>query len=166
MRFDHVAVFIFDERRVALLVGHSQQFPCRRADADGENAHARLRRLLGRGHRFGIGVVIFAIGEKHQNFMIVVAFFKGASVVRMAEESDVPPMRNDADRDGIDRLLKSLFVQGQRRLQKSVAGENDQAQAVRFWPAASGRSPPVCIFPGGWATRPGPACCAKCRWPP
>ena len=136
MRFDHVAVLVLDEDRVALVVAHPQQFPGRRADADGENAHARLVRFLGGGNGFLLFVMVFAIREEDQNFMIVVAFFKGGHRCFDRFRQGRPALRDDADRDGIDRLLEGGFVERERRLQKGGAGKGDQAEAVRSWPGA------------------------------
>ena len=130
MRFDHVAVFILDEGVIALIVLHAQQLARRRADADGEDVHARFGRLFGRRQRFGVGVMVFAVGEEHEHFMIVLALFKRRQRSSDGGGKGCAALWNDADIEGLDALAKSLVVEGEGRLQKGGAGKSHQAKPV------------------------------------
>ena len=131
-RLDRVAVLILDERGVALLIGHAQHLAFRRADANGENAHPRLLRLFGGGHGVGVGVVIFAIGKEHHNSMIVVTFLESSQRGADGGRQGGAALGHDADRNGTDRLLEGLIVRVRGACRKPLAGENHQAEAVRF----------------------------------
>ncbi len=130
------AVIVLDEGQVALLVPGAEQFALRRADADGENAHAGLGGFLGGGERFGVRVVVFAVGEEDQDFMIVIALLEGGQGGPDGRGKRRAALGNDADGDGIDRLLEGWLVQRQGRLQKGGAGETRPGRGGRFWPGA------------------------------
>ena len=100
MRLDHVAVFIFDEGEIALIVRRAQQLARRRAYANGENMHASIGRLFGRRERFSVRIVVFTVGEKDQHFMIVLAFLERPQSGSNSGGKRGAALRNDARYSG------------------------------------------------------------------
>ena len=66
VRLHELAVFIARKVGAAVLARHGHEFASRAADADRENFHAVLRRLLRGGDAFAAEV--FAVGNEHKDF--------------------------------------------------------------------------------------------------
>ena len=128
LRFHHLSFFIADVIRVPIRIRHRHQRSLRRADADGENFQALLRRVFRRFER--TFVVVLAVGEQHERLVMI--FF----LERRQRRVDGRRERRAALRNGIHverlhALLKRRVVNRQRTFQKRVARERDQAEPIR-----------------------------------
>ena len=128
MRLHDVALRVAHVVAGALRVFDTKQFALGRADADREDAHALLGRLLGGFHRPGI--VVLPVREQHQDFVIV-AFLESRQRRLNRFRDGRAALGNDIDVERFDALAEGRVVNGQRALQERAAGKRHQAQPVR-----------------------------------
>src|SRR6266403_1031000 len=122
MRFDHVSLLVTDVIRSALGIFDPQKLPFSRAYSDGEDPQVRGRRFF-RGSQSS-GILVFSIGEKNHDFIILAFFESGQSGFDSLGQSSAA-LWNDVHVQGIDTLPKSGIIDRERALQEGAAGEGD-----------------------------------------
>ena len=95
------------------------------------------------------GFVIFAVGEQHQDLVVVTFVFEGAQNCLNGFGQGRAALGNDADLEGVDALPEGLVIERERALQKRSAGKSHPNPAGRIWPGASSPAPPVSPGPAG-----------------
>ncbi len=126
-RIDGVALFIADVIRSALGVFNAQHTSFRRANPNGENLQALLRRFLCSFQSSGI--LVLAVGEKDQDFVII-AFLESMQRRFDCLGQGRAPLRNNVHVERVHALTKRGIIHGQRALQKRAARKGHQAEAV------------------------------------
>ena len=121
---------VLDEHAVAVRILRAQDFAIRRADADGENAQARLLALARRRYGRVRVVVVLAVGEEHENLVVLSLLLKrGARGLNRLGQRGAA-LGNHVYVEEIHALPERFLIERKRALQKRAAGERDQPEAV------------------------------------
>src|SRR6266576_2635621 len=123
MRFDHVPLLVTDVISPAFGIFHTQKLSRCRTDSDGKDAQVRRSGLLS-GSKCP-GILVFSVGEKHHDFVIL-AFFESCQSSFDGLRQCGPALWNDVNIQRIDALPECGVIDGEWALQKRASGEGHQ----------------------------------------